>query len=292
MSIYGLTATSLTSVYDYTGNKMSSAYARNGNVVFQARDDWYAEITVEMLRDSATDTAYYVIRIPQIRADGTKQYPFVYAPNGTSGGTMSTYDMIQNTGFYMGINAGYFDKFQIGSLRPYGITIQDGEIIREDDSYFTGNYTLTIDSNGKLSYANTIASGVTAQNVLDAGAISAVLGLVPLVVNGAASGVDSTQWASTERAQRQAIGQYPTGDYCVITCEGRDYDNSPGFTVSELQALCLNMGLQYAHALDGGGSTETVIGDKQLNSVYEGTTGRIVPTYIVFNGTDTFSIPD
>ena len=51
------------------------------------------------------------------------------------------------------------------------------------------------------------------------------------------------------------------------------------------------MGLKFAFALDGGGSTETVIGETQINTIYEGTYGRKVPTYIIFNGTGIFNVP-
>jgi exopolysaccharide biosynthesis protein len=199
--------------------------------------------------------------------------------------------MMQTYDFYFGMNGGYFDYSQNQTYKPYGITIENSQIIREDASYFATNYTLTIDDEGSLGYANTMASGVTAQDVLEDGSVSALCGLVPLVVNGSASGVESTWWTSTDRSQRQIIGQYANGDYCVITCEGRNFDNSQGFTVTEAQNLCLSMGLEFAMAVDGGGSTETVIGDEQLNVIYEGATGRIVPTYIVFNGTDAFGIP-
>lgn len=292
MMIYNYNGAALNSAYTLSGTGLNQAYNIVGIKVFQSGASWLDEVTIEKLYNSSASTYYYVVTIPQTRTNGEKQYPFVFVPNGASGGTMSTLTMVQTYGFYMGMNAGYFDAFQTGSRSPYGITIENGVLIEEDSSYFTSNYTMTIDEDGQLGYAGTMDSGVTAQSVLNDGAISAILGLVPLVVNGVASGVESTWWSSTERAQRQIIGQYSNGDYCVITAEGRSYDSSSGFTVTEAQNLCLNMGLQFAMMLDGGGSTETVIDGEQLNTVYEGTTGRIVPTYIVFNGTDTFSVPN
>lgn len=295
--IYAVDGTELFNAYDVNGASLNLAYDIDENIVFSVGErPWDEEITIEKLYNSSASTYYYVVTIPQTRSNGENQYPFVFVPNGDNGGTMSTLTMMQTYGFYMGMNAGYFDYSETGSYKPYGITIQNGVLIREDantPSWFqTNNYTLTIDANGKLGYAGTMASGLTSQELLNAGVVSAVLGLVPLVVDGVASGVESPQWTSTDRAQRQIIGQYSNGDYCIITAEGRNYDSSSGFTITEAQSLCLSMGLDFAMAVDGGGSTETVIGDMQLNKIYDGTYGRVVPTYIVFNGTDRFSVPN
>ena len=293
VSIYGINGSQLNAAYDVQGDSVLTAFDTLGNIVFQVTGSWEDEISVEKYRDSATSTAYYVIIIPQTRPDGTVQYPFVFVPNGSGGGTQSTYQMVQQYGWYMGMNGGYFDYSQSSTYKPYGITIENGTLIREyTGEYFRNNYTLTIDQYGTLGYEITQNQGLTAEDLLAENITSSLLGLVPLVINGQAADVESQWWTNTERAQRQIIGQYPNGDYCVVTCEGRNYDSSPGFTVSEARTLCLDMGLQFAMAVDGGGSTETVIGDHQLNKVYNGSTGRIVPTYIVFNGTDQFFVPN
>lgn len=276
-----------TSIFDVGGSQCSNAYNVFGVIITAA---WFDEITISKYRSESANTNYYVVEIPQTRPNGNKQYPFVYVPNGANGGTMSTLTMMQNSSFYFGMNGGYFD-YTNRTYKPYGITIQNGVIITNDNSAFTNNYTLTIDSNGNLGYAERMSTGVTAQDVLNSGAVSALLGLVPLVVNSQASGVESSWWTSDDRIQRQIIGQKTNGDYVIITAEGRNFDNSTGFTVTEAQNLCLAMGLKFAMAVDGGGSTETVIDETQINTIYEGTSGRIVPTYIVFNGTDTFNVP-
>lgn len=286
MAVYDIFGNELASIYDINGVSLDVAYDIEGNIVFSG-EDWYSEITVNKYRDNSASTNYYVINIPQTRPNGNKQYPFVFVPNGANGGTMSTLTMMHNYSFYMATNGGYFDYAQNHTNKPYGITIQNGAIIREDYTQFTNNYTLTIDDSGKLGYADKL-SNITGQQLLENGAMSSILGLVPLVIDGDPSDVESSWWTSSDRIQRQIIGQYPNGDYCVITCEGRNFDNSQGFTVSEARTLCVNMGLDFAMAVDGGGSTETVVGEEQLNVIYEGTYGRIVPTYIVFNGTDTF----
>jgi hypothetical protein len=100
----------------------------------------------------------------------------------------------------------------------------------------------------------------------------------------------------TSNAQRQIIGQWGCGDYAIITCEGRSNHNSDGWTIAEAQQICIKHGLKFAYNLDGGGSTETMLGKKHINTIYENETGRCVPTFIVFNGKntlgDTPAVPD
>lgn len=292
MAIYDLAGNQLNAAYDVNGAELNYAYDINGNVVFQSVVPWDEEITVQKKFNSTASTYYYVIRIPQTRSDGSKQYPFVFAPNGSAGGTMSTLTMMQTYGFYMGVNAGVFDLSETQTKKPYGILVQNGVSIQcLNNSWFDKTcFTLTIDGNGELGYKGTVESGVTAQEVINDGAVSAVSGFIPLVANGVAI-TASDYLERTDLAQRQILGQFSNGDYCVITAEGRNYDSSPGFTALQIQQVCVSEGLDFAFMLDGGGSVETVIGDTQLNKIYDGTYGRIVPTYIVFNGTDRFFVP-
>lgn len=51
---------------------------------------------------------------------------------------------------------------------------------------------------------------------------------------------------------------------------------------SDLAQIFVDHGVKFAYSLDGGGSAETVIGNRKLNPIYEGTTGRRVPTVITF----------
>jgi hypothetical protein len=119
------------------------------------------------------------------------------------------------------------------------------------------------------------------------GIVSALCGFLPIIVNY--EDVESVTTNSDTHAPRQIIGQWGNGDYAIITCEGRDFHNSDGWTLDEAKNICRKHGLKFAYNLDGGGSTETMLGLKHINTIYEGATGRKVPTFIVFNGTDKFS---
>lgn len=286
MAVYDAEGRQLSAVYAADGSALPRAYDADGNAIFQRGDvPWIDEISVEKKRDTTANTNYYVIRIPQTRLNGNKQYPFVYAPNGANAGTQSTLAMNREKGFELAINAGLF----LTGVIPLGLTVENSVIVTEQRDANTLP-PLTIDNNGDLNYANPTASG---QTLINSGIVSAVNGFNQIVVNHAS--VDEATYKLTTNwsvgAQRQIIGQYDNGDYCIITGEGRNFDNSTGFTIPQAINVCLELGLKFAYNLDGGGSTETVIGDEQLNVIYEGTTGRVVPTYIVFNGTDSFFVP-
>lgn len=258
----------------------SGADANNGISSFIRNTD------IDHRFDETTGAYYTVIRVYRDKLDGTKQYPFVYAPNGIEAGSKSTYDMISDNTRFLAINGGIFNT---ATLKPDGILIQNGVVLQNAQSTTHPQCKpLTIDSNGNLSYANYDAD---ADSLVSEGIVSAVCGFMPIIIDF--DPVDDSAWNNvshyTENAQRQIIGQFGNGDYAIITCEGRSYQNSDGWTIAEAQEVCVKLGLKFAYNLDGGGSTETMLGRKHMNTIYEGTTGRIVPTYIVFNGLSNFT---
>lgn len=297
MPIYNVSGESLNNVFDASGVNLDYAYDINGNIVFEPFID---EITYETLRDTDTGTTYYVTRIPKVRPNGQKQYPFVYCPYGTESATQSTLQMNLAKGFRVATNGGRFFTSAVGNNKrrtPIGTTIQNGVVIRQGsaETFWTDQLdyqcrVLTVDSNGDLGYADPL---VDANELVTNGIVSALHGFAPVVINGkdAREVIESTYLSDVQDAQRQTIGQFENGDYCIITAEGRGYQNSVGWSIAHIIQVCLNLGLKFAFSLDGGGSTETVIGSEQINTIYEGTYGRIVPTYIVFNGTDRFFVP-
>jgi exopolysaccharide biosynthesis protein len=255
------------------------------NVTENALGDFINNTDIDYAFDSATNANYTIIRIYKNKIDGTKQYPFVYAPNGVNSGTMTTYDLANAENWLFAINAGVFDT---SNCKPDGIVIQNGAVVQNSPtSTHSKCQPLTIDANGNLGYTEYNAN---ANDLVSNGIISAVTGFIPIIVDY--NEVPTEQWNSvshyTENAQRQIIGQFGNGDYAIITCEGRNFDNSDGWTIAEAQTICKKHGLKFAYNLDGGGSTETMLGKKYINTIYEGTTGRKVPTFIVFNGKSVF----
>lgn len=286
--IYNKSGELLEIAYDASGNELSFAYDKDGNVIYNADEQWNNEVSINKYRDNDTGTNYYVIRIPQTRMNGSKQFPFLYVPNGTGRATESTLEMNIRDRFYLAINAGIGGTYPVeDGVLPIGCLIQNGTLIQQGQSVYP---ILTIDDNGLLNYAAANTNGST---LISSGVVSAVVGFVPIIVDYVS--VDPSVYEimphEEQQTQRQIIGQYSNGDYCIVTCEGKGFDNSSGWTIPQAITIMLSLGVRFAYNLDGGGSAETVVGDQQLNTIYEGTTGRIVPTYIVFNGTDRFFVP-
>ena len=262
-----------------------SLYNISGGIVYNSDISNFSDnMELDYELDATSNANYTVMRIYQTKRDGTKQYPFVRSP-----GRMSALDLAEEEGWLVTINAG----LGVDASQPIdGVVIENGVVINNSPAtYHVGAEPITIDSNGMLNYANADATG---EALLSAGAVSATCGFCPIIVNYQDVTFPTVEHVShfTQNAQRQIIGQFGNGDYAIVTCEGRDYDHSDGWTLAEAQVICKKLGLKFAYNLDGGGSTETVLGKKQLNTIYEGTTGRLVPTFIVFNGTTEFSIPN
>lgn len=264
-----------------TGYKSAIASISTAASLEDSASEFLHNIHVDEYHDDTTDTQYQVIRVYKNKLDGKQQYPFVIAPNGDGPCTESTQTMSNRYGFKLAINSGIFD---MSTGKPDGIVIQNGAIIQDKPSAtHSGCRPLTIDKNGDLSYEEADVSA--AQMILD-GVESSVCGFMPIIVNY--EKFPRSKWNSVNHydaaAQRQIIGQYGNGDYCIITSEGRDFDSSVGWTIAQVQDICVHLGLKFAYNLDGGGSTETMIMHRQSNMIYEGTTGRSVPCFIVFTG--------
>ncbi len=250
-------------------------------------DSFIDNVDIDYSYDESTGANYTIIRVYRDKIDGTKQYPFVYAPNGAEACQMSTYEIAHNDGWLLAINGGIFNTT---THKADGPLVENGIIYQNSSSQTHPNCRpLIISNTGELSEGSANADATT---LVNNGAISVICGFMAIVKNYQA--VPSSEWNNvshyTQNAQRQIIGQFGNGDYAIITCEGRNFDNSDGWTIAEAQQICIKHGLKFAYNLDGGGSTETMLGLKHLNTIYEGTDGRKVPTFIVFNGTDKFNV--
>lgn len=267
-------------------------YDKNGTI--QAYEPFQNLINYNYHRDSATNAFYTVLNIPQTDYHGNKQYPFVYWENYPNGGIKSTLQMNASKGFFVAINAGRFQSPYGSGVTltglPCGTVIQNSVVLQQGTSSNSNalDKVLTIKNDGSLGYADCTDS---ATDLISAGVVSAVSGFVPIIVDyeDVFEVDDTVTYNDTSNSQRQVLGQYNNGDYVVISTEGRNNQGDGYFTVAQLKTLCKSLGVKDAFLLDGGGSMETVVGDKQLNPIYENAYGRVVPTYIVFNGTTSFT---
>lgn len=277
-------------------------YDINGDVITESRTpaDRFSElINFNYQRDETSGAFYTVLNVPMTNNEGEKQYPFVIWPNYPNGGIQSAMQMNSVKKYLVAVNGGrYNTPYGAGVTLtglPKGTVIQNSVVLQQGAS---GNYNstmdvvLTINSNGRLGYADPLDS---ASGLVSNGIVSAVTGFVPILsgYENIEDVVDGTpEWIGyidrEDDTQHQIIGQYDNGDYAIITTEARDYQGGNWFTVKQAQTLCKQLGLKDAFMLDGGGSTETVVGQRQLNPFYDNTLGRVNPTFIVFNGTTMF----
>ena len=276
-------------IYDVNGTVISSGIIDNESMMDNMELDY--------AYDSASQANYSVIRVFQTKRDGTKQYPFVRCPSSRT----STAAFAAAEPWSIIINAG----LGVSADQPIdGVAIENGTVIYNNAAtYHLGSQPLTIDALGNLGYAaddatgsSLIANNVVENDVVVNGIVSAICGFCPIIVDYAAvdplPAVDINGEGNhfTSNAQRQIIGQFGNGDYAIVTCAGRNLDNSDGWTMAEAQAICIKLGLKFAYNLDGGKSTTTYLGKHPVYDFQIGTT-RIIPSFIVFNGTTRFSLP-
>lgn len=72
----------------------------------------------------------------------------------------------------------------------------------------------------------------------------------------------------TSRNPRTVIGYYEPGHYCFVVVDGRS-KSSKGMSMSELSTLMYNLGCKVAYNLDGGQTSQMVVGDDVVNNPYK-----------------------
>lgn len=235
--------------------------------------------------------SYVFVRIPRMTNAGRTIRPKVAltSADGSLNGTKrSTLAFATTNGTSVTMNAGLFD---VTNMVPVGQTIIDGVSVTNtpmaDDNGApisdTECYPLCIDANGILS-APYDRSVDTATMIAD-GITQAVTGWGKIVENFVAC-ADTVENEIVHEGKyiRQVLGQFQNGDYfiCTVDMSRGSVENEAGVTYEALANLLISKGVKFAYSLDGGGSAETVIGVRQINPIYEGTTGRAVPTVIYF----------
>lgn len=235
--------------------------------------------------------SYTFLRIPYISNGGHAIRPrlaLTSADGSLTGAKRSPLRYAQDNEKDITINAGLFN---VTTNQPVGQTIIGGVSIVDtpmaDDNgapiSATECYPLCIDGAGMLSapYARNVS---TADMIAD-GIVQAITGWGKLVEDFAVCSADiDAETVHPGKYIRQCVGQFQNGDYCVLTVDQARGAvlNEAGLTYEQCAQLLVDKGVKFAYSLDGGGSAATVLGKRQLNPIYEGTTGRAVPTIITF----------
>ena len=273
---------------------MANFYDANGNLIIADSDKMMAMASIDIEYGRANDASDYLVRIPRYTIDGKRLTPKVAitSTDGSVGGSkVSALTFAKRENAIFTINAGLFNT---STMRPQGQTIIDGvsvtntpmtddmgKPISDDECY-----PLCIDANGNLS-APYERSVDTADMIAD-GVQYAVTAWGQFIENYQKA--DSSKYneiVHVGKYIRQCIGQFFNGDYFVLSVDSKGYSNNAtndnGMSYDELADLLISKGAKFAYSLDGGGSCETVIGNRQINPIFEGTVGRAVPTVIYFD---------
>ena len=234
--------------------------------------------------------SYVFARIPKYLNNGMQIKPIVAitSKDGSISGTKrSTLDYAKDNNCIFTLNAGLFN---MSNLQPVGQFIVDGVSLvntpMADDNgtpiHDNECYPLAIDANGNLT---TYPRNADTTQMIQDGIKYAVTGWGKLVDNFQICIEDiNNEIVHPGKYIRQSIGQYQNGDYCICTVDMSrgNVQNEAGLSYEELAQIFIDKGVKFAYSLDGGGSAETVLGKRQLNPIYEGSTGRKVPSVIVF----------
>lgn len=253
-------------------------------------------------------SSYYFVRIPQYDLAGKKVTPKVAitSVNGSlDGAKVSALDFARREKTAFCVNASLFNT---QTIKPEGQLIINGVDKTTYKTDSSGNkyawmdsdmgtaisntecYPLCIDKNGKLSTPYTNRKAVAAQPaaLIAAGYKYAVTAWGTIIDNYKSTTTDT--WDEivhkNKKVVRQVIGQFQNGDYFVCSFDGIKGSviaNEAGMDYDTIAAFLVSRGVRFAYSLDGGGSCETVLRDRQINPIFEGTTGRKVPSVIYFS---------
>lgn len=270
-----------------------SFYDGNGKAL-QLNDEHASAInSIDIEYCRGNDSCYFLCRIPKQSITGKRIVPKVAITSvdgSLTSAKASALNFAKRENKFFVINASLFNT---STSVPQGQTIINGVSITnspmmDDNGVAISDaecYPLCIDGDGVL-FAPYARSADTADMISD-GVMYSVVGWGTLVDNFEKT--DSTVFneiVHPGKYPQQVIGQYADGDYCVLTVNQQrngKAENDAGLTYGEMADILVAKGVKFAYVLDGGGSSETVIGARQINAIYEGTAGRSVPTVIYFD---------
>ncbi len=182
----------------------------------------------------------------------------------------------------------YFYRVRNGG-KP-GVIIRNGEILysrvkSKKASGFPKEEVLAYFADGSMKCFDN--GEYTAEEYLDMGAVE-VFSFGPILVTGGEPGPDMAKKNYYHYLEpRNALGMVEPGHYIILTVKGRS-DDSKGCYFPWLADRMIELGVQEALNLDGGGTASVCFMGEQLN--YKGTASRAVASLITW-GTSDLVIP-
>ena len=174
-------------------------------------------------------------------------------------------------GMLVTVNASTFDV-QKELLR--GVNINEGKTNWGEPDIFGRTY-LIIKKNGTLTYS----SDPLKESDVDI----SLVGFFPIIVDkmNVISQFDETYPHKGVPNPQQIIYQHSNGQIGFLTCEGR-IGGQTGLTVEQCCNILLELNVNFAYLLDGGGSTTTCINGLMVNTPSDETGERPVKDFLYF----------
>lgn len=228
-------------------------------------------VDIKVVRDNGI--SYIVVRIKK------DLKPFVNFTNGTNSNPYddkkNVIDYMKGTNKPVAINAG---------LR--GVTVKDGvSHIEANTNENEGFYILCFSPDGTMK---ALPRTATATEIISLGYRDAINIWSPIIEKGVFfdehildSNHEDYDYIFNQRHPRQVIGVLSNGDYIIITVDGRMIGEK-GATFSDLKRIVQELGCVSAYNLDGGASTQTVVGQHLVNRKLSDS--RTIGTVITFEG--------
>ena len=213
--------------------------------------------------------------------------PYVYMPNarGTFWYDLNNISAGREGGnIVLMANAGIYN---MTSLEPLGMTIQNGKISFAGQEQDWSCWTLVVDEDGNVGYIHGVVKGEVASFIdartgemrKDKKIVSAVYAFVPFILN---NDVASEEYAGIYGAYRaRQIFCVKQDSYMLITNTGEGIDG--GWNYNDMITVARRRGCISAFNLDGGGST-ALAWRNSIGAPFTAyaTTERYDPTFIVF----------
>lgn len=212
-------------------------------------------------------TKYYITHIPYTNKLGLRNelvQGFANDDYGNySGETARSFANRKNAPFAM--NIGLWDT---ANHMPYGPVIQNG--VEQTPSYSNAFSPIGIDADGMVTvYPN----GTTATQMINAGVKYGCCAYDELIHNNVVVYDTTSEAWTTTLYQHQIFAQLTNGDYVILTCDGKNYeDQEAGMTYEMLANVLMSKydNIRTAYACDGGGSASTVVNHEFINVPSDG----------------------
>ena len=163
-------------------------------------------------------------------------------------------EMSASLGAIIAINGDYYGG------RDDGIVIRNGELYRADD-YPVRDVCVLFWDGTMETYT---ATKFDAQAAINAGAYQA-WNFGPRLLEDDGSPMTEFNSDVGPSNPRTALGYYEPRHYCFVVVEGRK-KGSKGMTLTQLSSLMHELGCARAYNMDGGNTSQIVVGNKLINS--------------------------